>query len=858
MPSLSTVRRRDCQLGKSASNASLVDDERPRTATETPDNLGLEPLEEVSLSVHPALTATDRFIRSRTESNLESSDTPIFQAVMDRIEDEVEAHTYEDVVPLDIKLALEDKVFGWSHLSSSILGHVAYTLGAYWVVYEFCTILFVRILPKHYDSYGFQLNTIRTILSLWAALCAYRVVRRRRRVWFRNAYGSSAYKNDEERRRQMVAETDRTTALGRLVQNFRHKRLLRKLKRAENQFTKKHQKQNELLRQFSSNELQGDSSVSSISSNEEQRLLTGHQSECSYNSTGSSSDEEEDCVSPLVNVRNAPLSPKTLTTDALTFQQTRKHFPSFHTKPTHRMHSIGHDEYLMEEAIKIMPYSHGGFFGAAPFLLSNAHWISILRYLMPDVYVEISRRVAGSAPSRLIHWAENNPVVAAYGIAHSLEQQNFEKRSCNSTEDPDSLKTAAQNLPNIEWDVFLDPALVRRVQVVLDRQEDLKLQIAKNKYTKEEGAQIDTYYNHELKKRSQMLVDKMLIAHGNTIQIIMEQLDLPFMKGFNYSRVKRTRRTLGGGIYARQWMAVFAEALRLGMSDANQADIASPRDSPSITAPLQKKRVATLLALAESSCPDTTMSESIAIIESICNCKNPIGLVLDVKSRHVAPKIWAVVVNTLRQAGVRVEGIASFFVEEIRDLSRFSSREPIREIVFCHSAGDLQAACLRGDIQRGDQVFFNGGCLIRCLLQNETSSFQALFGSFNSSAVKKSYEIAAYALPRKGRKHEGEGIKATLQDYKLTFDLSIGLYCQEFAIDEAALQLLIRLVNNNMTLYSLGLSWGGVNGITIQGISPGRFTKTDGYWNQRYVGVDWDDTLLPAHVAHKVGKMNPR
>ena len=47
--------------------------------------------------------------------------------------------------------------------------------------------------------------------------------------------------------------------------------------------------------------------------------------------------------------------------------------------------------------------------------------IDILGHLMPDVYVEISRRVVHTPVPQLIHWAENNPVVAAFGAAHELE-----------------------------------------------------------------------------------------------------------------------------------------------------------------------------------------------------------------------------------------------------------------------------------------------------------------------------------------------------------------------------------------------------------------------------------------------------
>ena len=65
------------------------------------------------------------------------------------------------------------------------------------------------------------------------------------------------------------------------------------------------------------------------------------------------------------------------------------------------------------------------------------------------------------------------------------------------------------------------------------------------------------YYADQLEAASQELVDKMLIAHGKLTHLIYEILGVA--KRYNYSRVKRTRRTLGGGIYARQWMAVFAD-----------------------------------------------------------------------------------------------------------------------------------------------------------------------------------------------------------------------------------------------------------------------------------------------------------
>ena len=86
-------------------------------------------------------------------------------------------------------------------------------------------------------------------------------------------------------------------------------------------------------------------------------------------------------------------------------------------------------------------------------------------------------------------------------------------------------------------------------------------------------------------------------------------------------------------------------------------------------------------------------------------------LILDIKFRHVPKRIWALIVDCLREAGVRVEGIGSFCTEEIRDISQLCSA-PVRNVLFLHTAGDLQKSCHNGSIKRGDSVFFNGRSLL--------------------------------------------------------------------------------------------------------------------------------------------------
>ena len=62
------------------------------------------------------------------------------------------------------------------------------------------------------------------------------------------------------------------------------------------------------------------------------------------------------------------------------------------------------------------------------------------------------------------------------------------------------------------------------------------------------------------------------------------------------------------------------------------------------------------------------MLDSIKAMRSALGA--PLGLVLDLKSRHVSNRIWSLVINALRDAGARVEYVASFIPEEIRGISK--------------------------------------------------------------------------------------------------------------------------------------------------------------------------------------------
>lgn len=250
---------------------------------------------------------------------------------------------------------------------------------------------------------------------------------------------------------------------------------------------------------------------------------------------------------------------------------------------------------------------------------------------------------------------------------------------------------------------------------------------------------------------------------------------------------------------------------------------------------------------------------------------------------------------------------ASFFVEEIRDISQYC-RVNVNEIIFFHSAGDLQLSCNKGLVKRGDRVFFNAGSLLwdypnlYDVVEVKNILLHRLHPCFDGELIKEGYRLKPYAIVTKqtqtsprnyttnaesetcdestvGEEDDSttsdlftrllladrirrsatddndfiyeevpyNGVCSTIQEYKEHYQLSIGLYVQEFAIDETAISLIVKYVNSNPHVYDLGLSWGGVNGLTVKGIQPGRFTATDGLWNQRYGGMPWRKELKPSH-----------
>jgi len=927
-------------------------------------------------------------IREEDNSDDEDDEDPLME-VMDYLEDELDEYTYDELIPLQIRMALEDQIFGWDHFFSSMLGHVVYTVGSYFITFWFITFLCLHEVPWGSGKVDAETDTttksnpwgmphglfsfIRTAISLGSAISTFRTIRRRRRVWLRPSRGDERRKHSleeaDQRARRFVLGSKLWGKMRRSYEKRRDKYLARgvtrKLQKAQKMFEKRHKNRVQLIRSTSN------TSLCSLGSKKKRQAvvassLTRQIHESSHHErvrmlatvgmTRKRLDSDHSTDNDDGSVGGSSVG-ETSISDVRSYHNSMPGYVGdSHTLPNFAMESVSHDQMPFASGeIKNVPYVHGGFFGAAPFMLTNPFWIKILRLLMPDVYVEIARRASYAPAPKLIHCAENNPVVAAYGTAHEVEFSG--------------------KVPTLEWDVFLDPYLVRRVEIVLSeketfikKQKDLRRMSREAKG--ESSSKVDgessplgsktedaaalasadvrlvlSYYDKEIRRRTEILVDRMLIAHGNVAQLVMEQTG--YFKKYNFSRVKRTRKTLGGGIFARQWVAVYAEAMSMGMEglydddedddisdsgtegsietaedvdfgsendfvdtdgdgrniemsgsprsksrkfgtpsstrsdsppekivmtrneDINDdddmsaaTDDSSPRNRKQSSKKRQRKKKLTRSQLNPTSlraafCPDMSIKDSISMLKPILQCSSPLGILMDMKSRHVSKRVWALVIDYLRDAGARVEGVASFIVDEIRDISQYCS-SPVNEIVFIHSAGDLQHGCHTGQIKRRDRVFFNAGSLLwdyPNLYAMETMKSilcHRLHPCFDEHNIKESYRLKAYARTTKNSPQQSESeaetcdestlgdgdsldtelftrllmadrkrksfadpgqftyeevpdnICSTIQDYKEHYQLSIGLYVQEFAIDEVAISLIVKYVNSNPHVYDLG------------------------------------------------------
>ena len=156
-------------------------------------------------------------------------------------------------------------------------------------------------------------------------------------------------------------------------------------------------------------------------------------------------------------------------------------------------------------------------------------------------------------PVKVMKWAENNPVVSAFGIWESDSGRRTIR--CPVNDDGRSFEIRpSHSKPALEWDVFLDPTLVRHVSAAIEVVEGLDGQIqrrrrrvAQNGVPLARGAEDDeedydlcqshTAAQVEVDRLVAQLMKRMILAHGSMSQLVLEAFGVA--KDYNYKSVVR-------------------------------------------------------------------------------------------------------------------------------------------------------------------------------------------------------------------------------------------------------------------------------------------------------------------------------
>ena len=568
-----------------------------------------------------------------------------------------------------------------------------------------------------------------------------------------------------------------------------------------------------------------------------------------------------------------------------------------------------------------IPYVHGSYASAAPIMLEDKRWMKILRQAMPEAHadaIEVLRQASRSRTSakmaKIMKWAENNPVVAAYGMMHSncdlhtvhemvlpnvnndddvdlcrLTSNRRERRYHTRGPSPPiarkrSLHSSKQEIrPILEWDVFLDPAIVKKVDEALQTVDHL------------ESSEGWTAAQIEVDRQVSRLMNRMILAHGSASQLVTEAIGMAPECNFSSiveqaesQRIYRRKKQLNpwegsdiyngsfgcksvhpqpneavdddvflsipgksgaqsSGIFMERWLRIFSRALQLDRGGKTLIEIQSVvYDDDDIMDVQQQKQpfcgMFLCLGYGDVNTKHTdhsmgTMAQSAQEIQGLLGAQ--LRVVLDLKSRRVPPTVWARLIDAMRSRGIGVEGVGSFEVEVLRRINT-ACAAPVKKFRFFHSAGDLQKACHANEVEMGDTVFFNGGSLFANYSDGIASSLACCHGPLPND-IARSTMFYPYAYPRSknGDSFADLDCKATIEDYKHRFDLQIGLYVQEFSISQFAIESLVQFTNHHSQVYNLGLAWGGINGKTVRGLDG------DGYWSQRYMGRSWDKDAAP-------------
>jgi hypothetical protein len=415
-------------------------------------------------------------------------------------------------------------------------------------------------------------------------------------------------------------------------------------------------------------------------------------------------------------------------------------------------------------------YGHGAFMGAAPRMLKDAKWRSILETLMPDVFEDVKDI---TDDSKLIPMMENNPVMGAYGMlaTQKLDQRNEAGRS-----------NRIENMQAMEWDVWLDPDVIRAYSVAFDDATDAALDAR--------------------------LLDTMIIAHGNTKQTVLENTF-----GGQYDAVKETRKSALGGARSTAWMDLFGRALQIATSKNPDELMDEMRGEKRHT----DEDDQSLYQTFEKQMP---FDEVVALYKKVFD-KDSFSVLLDIKSRNAKPWVLRKLILEMNRRGVHVYGVGTFNFSELNNLDDIDqqvggeSMGAPKGVKFFYGIGNLQTACEKKEVFKDDHVMFNAGSIL---------------DSVDWDAEKPDDNDA-----------EIESIIQKLGEFKTRYEFKLGLYVQEGSTDERAAQKITRFSNQHPEIFDMGFAWGGISNDMgpVDNGGSGMGSQANIPWNE------WDEDIEP-------------
>ncbi|MEZ4399706.1 MAG: hypothetical protein R3B06_06790 [Kofleriaceae bacterium] len=247
------------------------------------------------------------------------------------------------------------------------------------------------------------------------------------------------------------------------------------------------------------------------------------------------------------------------------------------------------------------------------------------------------------------------------------------------------------------------------------------------------------------------------IAHGNKMTTMLQGANQDRVTGYGRDDVRTSKN-------GPQWLELFGRAVAMYRGGAAPEGGAATGDRQ---AAMQRAAAA------------TTAAAAIDLAIDFLRAENGGGLVLDVKSTYSTAGDIQIFVDALQARGINVIGVGTFRHDQLAGLEA-----GVRPVKFYHGLSGVQLAAVNGELHDGDHLMFNAGSLI-------TKS--------GGWVRAESYAVDESAVQ-------------AISDLVTRLHLHVGLYVQETAIDEHAVNLIVRLVNRLPDVFKDGFAYGNISG----------------------------------------------